>query len=195
MKTTLRTALFATAIVAGTVSISSADSVYVESSSSRARQGLVFGGALTGGHMGCETADGDDCGDGAHPAGGFSLHLGGMATPNLAVMGELWGMRHDDDNWSANQVFATANARAWIVPRLWLQGGLGLARTSVEYEAGPFLAMSESDSVPAFVAGVGVELVQTPTFGLDLQLRGGSGFYRDDTRIWNTAIGVGASWY
>ncbi len=190
MMTNLRTSLIAGAMLAiGTFSTAaSADPA-------PHRQGLVLGGAITGGHMGCETADGDDCGDGAHPAGGFSVHLGGMAAPALAVMGELWGMRHDDDNWSASQVFLTANLRAFVVPRLWLQGGLGAARTSAEFDAGPFTAMSESDTVPAFVVGAGVELVQTPTFGLDLQLRGGSGFYNDDARIWNTAIGVGASWY
>src|SRR4051812_43919479 len=161
MMTTLRPVLFATAMLAvGSLSIASADPVYVEASA-RARQGLVLGGALMGGHMGCQTSDGDDCGDGAQAAGGFSLHIGGMASPSLAVMGELWGMRHDDDNWSANQVFLTGNARAWIVPRLWLQGGLGVARTSVEYDTGPFVAMSESDTVPAFVVGAGVELIQT----------------------------------
>ncbi|MGE3768515.1 MAG: outer membrane beta-barrel protein [Kofleriaceae bacterium] len=193
--TTSRRLLFAAVALAaaGSVSIAFADTEY--GTSTRARQGFVLGGALMGGHMGCETSSGDDCGDGAQPAGGFSVHVGGMASRSLALMGELWAMRHDDDNWSANQVFLTANVRAWLVPRLWLQGGLGLARTSVEFEAGPFMSTSESDSVPAFVAGVGVELIQSATFGLDLQLRAGSGFYRDDTRIWNTALGIGASWY
>jgi hypothetical protein len=33
------------------------------------------------------------------------------------------------------------------------------------------------------------------TVALDLQLRGGSGFYEGDARVYNTALALGLNWY
>lgn len=159
------------------------------------RQGIVVGGSIDGGNIGCQTKNGDDCGDGAHPAGGFSLHLGGMVTPNLAILGEIWGMAHTEDNITASQGLATAAIRGWVVPRLWLQAGVGVARSKISYDGGGFMASAQSDTAPAFVLAAGVELLATETFGLDLEIRGGSGFYEGDARVYNAAIGVGASFF
>jgi hypothetical protein len=160
------------------------------------RDGMVLGATLDGGHIGCETEKNDECGSGVRPAGGFSIMAGGMLTPMLALTGELWGMAHTEDNWTASQLLATVNLRVWIVPRLWVQGGLGAARSKISWDDGNFvMASSTSDVVPAFTAAVGVEMVHSASFALDLQLRGGSGFYRGDARVWNTALGLGATWY
>lgn len=162
----------------------------------RYHEGLVLGGSIDGGHIGCETRDGRDCGDGVQPAGGFSVHAGAMVAPMVAVLGEAWGMAHTEDNVTASQAIVTAAVRGWVAPRLWLQGGLGLARSKVTYDYAPgIMAVSESDTVPAFAAGAGLELVHTPTFGLDLELRTGSGFYQGDARVYNAALGVGATWF
>ena len=159
------------------------------------RQGIVVGASIDGGNIGCQTKNGDDCGDGAHPAGGFSVHLGGMVTPSLAILGEVWGMAHTEDNITASQGLATAGVRAWVIPRLWLQAGVGVARSKISYEGDVFMASAQSDTVPAFVVAAGVELLATDTFGLDLEIRGGSGFYEGDARVYNAAIGVGASFF
>jgi len=171
-------------------------SVLVTSSVARAdRDGLVLGASIDGGHIGCETASGADCGDGAHPAGGLSVHVGGMISPRLGTIGEVWGMAHSADNVTASQVLLTGNIRLWLVPRLWVQGGIGVARSKLSFEASGLATSTESDTVPAGVLAVGVELLHSPNFGLDLQLRAGSGFYRGDARVWNTALGFGVTWF
>ena len=45
------------------------------------------------------------------------------------------------------------------------------------------------------MGAVGGEVVSTPSFALDAQLRAGTGLYEDDVRIRNLALGVGLSWY
>ncbi len=175
----------------------SADTIVVGaplSPSDQHRTGLVLGGSIDGGNIGCQTKNGDDCGT-WHDAGGLSFHAGAMVGPSLAILGELWGMAHTEDHITASQGLATAALRGWVVPRLWLQGGLGFARSSVSYRSGNLMTSAQSDTVPAFMLGAGVELLSTPTFGLDLELRGGSGFYEGDARVYNAALGVGASWY
>jgi hypothetical protein len=186
-------------LVAGAVVASAApavaDTVVVAAADAPSRNGLVLGATIDGGNMGCQTKEGDDCGNGAHAAGGLSLHAGVMVTPNLAILAEAWGMAHEHDNLTATQVIATANLRAWIVPRLWLQGGLGVARSKLSYDDGILMGSDTSSTVPAVDLAVGVELIQSSQFGLDVELRGGSGLYRDDVRIWNAALGVGVSFF
>ncbi len=172
-----------------------ADTASVTRYGEPARNGLVLGAAIAGGNMGCQTDDGDDCGDGAHAAGGFSVHAGAMVNPRVAILGEAWGMAHTHDDLTATQVIATANVRGWVAPRLWLQAGLGVARSKLSFDAGPIMASDTSSVVPAAAVAVGLELIQTASFGLDVELRGGSGLYRDDVRIYNAAVGVGVSFF
>lgn len=173
----------------------SADTVIVANGTSNDRSGLVLGASLDGGNMGCQTKNGDDCGNGMHEAGGFSVHAGLMVGPRLAILGEAWGMAHTEDSLTATQALATANVRAWLAPRLWLQGGVGVARSKISYDSSLFMASSTSSTVPAVAAAIGLELVHSPAFGLDVELRGGSGLYRDDVRIYNAALGVGVSFF
>src|SRR5580704_6422928 len=186
------------AAIALTATTAYADEVVVESGDTfwhGGRRGVIVGASIDGGDMGCETKSGEDCG-GQKAAGGFSGHLGGMLTPRLALMGEVWAMGASQDNVTATQVIATAALRGWVTRRLWLQGGLGFARSKVTYDAGDGLMTSdESQTVPAFMAAIGVEIVRTHEFGLDLEARTGTGFYEGDARIYNGAVGVGASWF
>lgn len=161
----------------------------------RGRDGGTFGVALHTGHMGCETEDGDDCGDGVAAAGGLSLHGGFMIGPRLAILGELWGMAHRDDEFTVSQGLLTGNVRAWLGDRLWLQGGVGVARSKVRYDGDLIDVEAQTDTVPAFALGLGVELISAPSFALDLQLKGGRGFYDGDVTIYNVGLGVGVSWY
>lgn len=159
------------------------------------RSGVALGAALATGNIGCETRTGDSCGDGVNPAGGLAVHVGGMVRPELAILGEVWGMAHTENNYTASQVLVTANVRYWALQRLWIQGGLGVARSEVSYDSGALMASARSDVVPAFALGVGLELLSSRTFALDLQLRGGSGFYEGDARVYNAALAVGLNWY
>jgi hypothetical protein len=167
---------------------------YASSERNRTRTGSLVGIALATGNIGCETRDGGECGD-VNPAGGLAVHVGGMVAPAVALLGEAWGMAHTENNYTASQILVTANVRAWAMPRLWFQGGLGVARSKVSYDDGTFMGSSHSDIVPAFAVGAGVELVSSRTFALDLQLRFGSGFYEGDARVYNTALALGLNWY
>ena len=160
------------------------------------RTGLVVGGSIDGGSVTCGTRNGDDCGDNsAKPAAGLSLHAGKMIRPELAILGEIWGMAHTEHALTASEVLVTANARAWLMPRVWVQGGLGAARSEISYKTMAFMATGASTIAPAFSAGVGVEVLQSRGFGLDIEARGGSAFYESDARVWNFGGGVGVTWF
>lgn len=161
------------------------------------RGGGTFGIGVGVGHINCEDADGNDCDGGdLSEAGGLSLRAGIMLAPGAALSAELWGLRHDEDHADVSQVMLTAQVRAWLVPRLWVQGGAGVARTTVEYDLGNFgTIVEESDVVPALAAGVGLEVVSDRTFALDVELKGGTGLYEDDLRVYNASLGLGVSFY
>ncbi len=193
----MRTSILFTAIALA-ASTAYADEVVVATGDSDwhgGRRGVIVGASVDGGDMGCETKSGEDCG-GQKAAGGFSGHLGGMLTPRLALMGEVWAMGASQNNVTNTQVMANFAIRGWATRRLWLQGGIGFARSKVEYDAGSgLMTTDESATVPAFMAAIGFELVHTHEFGLDIEARSGTGFYEGDARIYNGAIGVGASWF
>jgi len=164
-------------------------------SSNDERTGLVLGASLNAGVIGCQTKNDNDCGHGARPAGGLSVHVGGMISPTVALLGEASVMAHTEHSLTATQVLATANVRGWLTPRLWLQGGLGVARSKLSFDKDARSVSAMTATVPAVSGAVGFELVRTRTFGLDLELRGGSGLNQDDVRIFNAALGIGATFF
>jgi hypothetical protein len=157
------------------------------------RSGATFGASIGAGAMSCQTEDGDDCD--SEEAGALTLHAGALVTPQLAVVGQLWGMAHTSDNITVSQGIAAAALRAWPAPRLWLEGGLGVARAKVEYDGDLVDVMEQSDLAPAAVAGIGFEVLSSDSFALDLHLRGGSGLYEDEVLVYGVNLGVGASFY
>lgn len=160
------------------------------------RRGGTFGIGLGVGHIACEDDEGNDCDGGDIEAGGLSLRAGTMIGPGAALVGEAWAMHHDEDSAELTQTMLTAQVRGWLAPRLWLQGGLGVARTTVNYDLGGGAELTgESDVVPALAGSVGVELVSDRSFALDLELKGGTGLYEDDLRVYNASLGVGLSFY
>lgn len=160
------------------------------------RSGATFGVGLGLGHIDCEDADGNDCdGDGVTSAFGLAARAGVMVSRGAALAGEVWGMRHDEGDLDVEQLMITGQVRGWVAPQLWLQGGVGVARTTTRYDFGVGQVVDESDLVPALVGGVGVEVVSDRTFALDLELKAGSGLYRDDLRVYNLALGLGLSFY
>lgn len=160
-----------------------------------ARGGATFGLDLGFGRLGCSDRYDNDCGGGGPiEAGGLAIHGGAMLTPRLAVLGDLWAMAHTEDDWTVSQGILSADVRFWPVRRFWIEGGIGVARAAISYD-GAVHVEGHSEIVPALVAALGVEVISTPGFGLDIQLRGGTGLYDDDLRVYNLSLGVGASWY
>lgn len=160
------------------------------------RDGVTLGGALMFGHLGCKTSDGGDCnGDGVAEAGGLNLRAGIMVSPRLAIALDLAAMTHREDRIKTTQAMAAVTARGWLAPQIWLEGGLGMARASAEYDLSVANVMSETDTVPGFLVGVGVEVLSAPKFAIDVGLRAATSFYKDDIQLYNVALTVGASFF
>ena len=162
-------------------------------------QGFFGGFGLHAGEIACK---GDVC-DGLSEAGGINGHLGWGFGPKLAMVFDLWIMAHTEDNVTLSQTIATVNARYWVLPILWVQGGLGGASAAWRYD-GPFAEFGDrTENVPAIAVGAGLEILKSKRFSLDLQLRFGMGFYDDDDDQDGTSdqtgrsssLGVGFTWY
>jgi hypothetical protein len=159
-------------------------------STTAAVAGPVGSLSLGGGKLGCETDGGRDCdGDGPVDAGAVTGQLGLMIGHGVAVVGHAQVVAHEDDGVTVSQTVVAGAVRAWLVPRLWLEGGLGVARASVEYM--DLDRVSHSETVPAVVGGVGVELVSAAAFALDVNFRAAKGFYDGDMNLYQATIGVG----
>lgn len=157
------------------------------------RSGFTAGVELGGGNLGCKRDNG--C-DGFVGAGSFGLHLGGMASDRLAALFDMWWMVHDENRETISQGIMTASLQLWPIRHLWLRGGLGAARLAYAYDGGLIDYEDHTEWVPAFQVGIGVEPIATRTFGLDIALRYGTGFYSDgDHAIHNGALTIGVSWY
>ncbi len=129
----------------------------------------------------------------------LDLHAGKMLNPKLALQAELWiQVQSLDANQyaSISQTMFMLAGQYWVHPRVWLKGGLGITSLGYSYDDG-FVEESESlDSGTAMMGAVGVELMRSRNFGLDLQLRTGVGVYRDrEERVSATTLNIGVNWY
>lgn len=156
------------------------------------RTGATFGIGIGGGHIGCPDNGCEDL----TGSGSFSLHGGAIVGGRVAVLGDLWWMVHEDRDLSVNQGMLTGAVRVWPLSGLWLQGGLGVARLGVRYDPGLIVFERRTEWVPAFNLGLGVEPIATDSFGLDLHLKYGTGFYSDgEDRVHNVSLNLGLSFY
>jgi hypothetical protein len=157
------------------------------------RNGLLLGFGVHAGHMSC-SSDGDVC-DGVSEAGGVDFHIGTMLRPRLAVVGEIWPMAHTEDNVTITHVISTVGLQYWLAPGLWVRGGVGAAYARFTYAH--IIALSDdTETVAAVMAAAGYEILAGRRFTMDLQLRGGTGFYRErGVEASNAGIALGFTWY
>jgi hypothetical protein len=156
------------------------------------RDGATFGGGLGIGSISCEGAD---CGS-VNSAGGLMLHLGAMVAPDVAILGDAWGMLRRDDSATFSQGMLMGAVRFWPVQRLWLGAGIGVARAEWKYDVGSVQFQSRTAWVPAGMLNLGVEVVSQRDFSLDVELRGGIGFYdQNDVQVRNVLLGVGINFF
>jgi hypothetical protein len=117
-----------------------------------------------------------------------------MLTPTFALMFDGSGVAHSlDGGGSVVHVIDTVAAQFWVTPRIWLKGGLGIGQLSVSDEAGNRVAASETGTGVLFAGGV--ELLQTRSFAMDLQLRGSAVTYEDAQTISMGSLNLGFNWY
>ncbi len=153
------------------------------------RKGFIIGFSLGGGSFSSAECNNCDSLSGV----GLDIHLGGMLTPRLALMFDGSGVAHTEENGSVIHIIDTVAAQYWVTPRVWLKGGLGIGRLSVNDRDGNEIAASETGTGALFAAGV--ELVQSRTFALDLQLRASAVSYDNVDTISMTSLTVGVNWY
>jgi hypothetical protein len=159
------------------------------------RSGFIAGVAIGGGAFGI--VDCDDC----EGTGALSLrgHLGGMLAPNLALMFDLESASGPfGDDAVITQTTAMGVLRVWLGRIFYLQGGLGLAWLRLSTEGGGLAITSEAGG--AIMGGLGVELMQRPSFTIDLSLRLIGSRYGGDDEDGGFGVGggtllVGFNWY
>jgi hypothetical protein len=164
---------------------------------STSRSGITFGGELGFGTVACDETNDGGC-ESFNSAPGLDVHLGGMLSPRLALVGDVWGMRHAEDHSTFSQAIATAGLRVWLLRSIWLAGGIGAARVSWTYDSGPLSLMDQTDTVPAVMGAIGWELISTPKLAVEVSLRAGAGFYgdsEDKTELRNVQLGIGLSFF
>jgi hypothetical protein len=155
------------------------------------RSGLVLGGSLGVGAISASNCD-PFCGG----AGMIEGHIGGMLNPRLALMGDFWGSAHPwtDAYGSSGTTYHgiyTLAAQYWATDILRLKGGAGFGQMEVGYDGAP----NNSESGFAIMGAIGVEVVQSYNFALDLQGRFGHGFYSQGGDVNNFGFMVGVNWY
>jgi hypothetical protein len=126
------------------------------------------------------------------------LHIGGVVSPRLAIMLELQGNlqtihsnRFDDDT-TLSQGAAMGAVQVWLLPQLWLKGGLGFAHLQID----DTIFAEDVGSGLALMGAVGIELLSARNFALELQGRIIEGIY-DSTHenVTSGTIGLGLNWY
>lgn len=153
------------------------------------REGLIFGAALGFGQN-----DATDCGPECGGAIAFEFHIGGMVTPQLALVGDFWFNDHPIANSDASMVHSiyTFAIQYWPIDKLWLKGGIGGGNVDITSNSAGDIS---GENGLAIMGAGGVEIVQAGNFALDLQLRVGHGFYSQGGDVTSWAIMLGTNWY
>jgi hypothetical protein len=123
---------------------------------------LVLGAGI--GFGGIHASDCDNCG------GGFAweFHLGGMVNPRFGLMFDVSEViRPVNDGFGddlTNTIYTVAG-QFWLVDRLWVKGGVGLGHISFSGD------LTGDDTAGAVMGGLGIEVLQSYWFAMDLQAR------------------------
>jgi hypothetical protein len=152
------------------------------------RQGITLGAGIGVGGMSA-----DNCGDscGAGPA--FEFHIGGMLTPRLALMFDIFPVIHPiNSDVSAYNTQYTIAAQFFATEQFWLKGGVGFAHYS---ETSDFYGGLGSDWGSGITLAGGFEIYNSGPFAIDLQLRLGRSFYDVAKDHGVGAFLIGFNWY
>jgi hypothetical protein len=131
---------------------------------------------------------------------GFDFHIGGMLTPQFALLFEAQGIAQTldaDGTTTLVQSIGTVAAQFWVTPQLWLKGGIGGAHVAVSYDDGYTAYESDGADGTAFTIAGGYEIMSARRMAIDLQLRGTvasyDGFLGDN--VSTGLMQVGFNWY
>lgn len=144
------------------------------------RDGFLIGFSIGAGGLRPDACR--DCG----VALGLDLHMGAMASREVAVMLELSGVGRGD---LGHGILAAA-AQWWPDPagRFWVKGGLGVGAMDVD-------GIDDPDHLyPSVLAAGGVELVRSWNFTMDAQVRAQVTKVPDNWAR-GASVHIGFNWY
>lgn len=159
---------------------------------------MIFGigGGLGGMH--------DDQGDITCPTCDFNvlafegdLHIGGMVNPRLGLMFEgQFNSQQIDSRGPFGDTFLTQGAgmfaaQFWVLPILWIKGGIGFASLQVDDQ----VFTSDEGTGGAVMGAIGVELLSSRRFAFELQGRIIEGLYSHNFHVTSGTIGLGLDWF
>jgi hypothetical protein len=176
-----------------------------------ARTGFVVGGGIGFGSIDLE---GPRASSGDLGSIFFHAHAGGMLTPRLALLVEVWGSDHRTDRCSfdpdqlctlffeprgnVTQGNAGISAQYWLTPRFWLKAGFGTSRLTFRRDGRGAVEVARGG---AFLAALGYELLHERYYAIDLALRFTGAGYSDEPlfgefdRASSGALALSFSWY
>lgn len=163
---------------------------------------LIFGFSLMLGHLSDSEGDieGDETVGYSALAGGVSAHIGGFVGPRLALMAEVQGnavtltSNFYEGNVTLVQSTLMGAAQYWVLPQLWVKGGIGFASLDIDDDS--YYEETHIDTGMAIMGAVGFELLSAQRFSVDLQGRLLAGSYSGlDEQITSASIGVGINWF
>jgi hypothetical protein len=125
-------------------------------------------------------------------------HIGGMLGPRFALMFEVQANGQTvhssirDGDATLTQGAAMVAAQFWLIPQLWIKGGLGLASLQVD----DAFFSEQIGTGGAIMGAIGVELFSARNFALELQGRVIEGSYNSfNDNVTSGTIGLGLNWY
>jgi hypothetical protein len=126
------------------------------------------------------------------------FHLGGMLSPRFALMfeGQVNSQTVQADfrngDTFVTQGAAMVAAQFWLLPQLWIKGGLGLASLRVD----DAFFIEDFGTGGAVMGAIGVELLSARNFAFELQGRLIEGTYNSlNDNVTSGTIGLGVNWY
>lgn len=130
-------------------------------------------------------------------AGEGDFHLGGMLSPRFALMFEgqvnfQTVQRNQFDDTVLTQSAGMLAGQFWILPQLWIKGGIGFAHLSLDES----IFVEDVGNGLAVMGAVGVELFSARNFAFELQGRLISGTYNSgNDHVTSGTIGLGLNWF
>ena len=161
---------------------------------------LVDGGSLglgymrdDGGDITCNNCD-------IHPASVMGAgHIGGMLSNQLALMAEVQenaqtlNVNGFGDTTLVQSALMFA-AQYWLIPQVWIKGGIGFAHLDVQDNFQG--TITRADSGTAIMGAAGVELLSARFFALELEGRLIEGSYHGiNDHVTAGTIGLGLNWF
>ena len=112
--------------------------------------------------LGFGTADCDNCGD-SESGLAYDAHIGVFLNPRLALMFDLSGWYDSMNDVSLTLSSNTLAAQYWVLPQVWVKGGIGMARATISDSS-----FSSDESGLGLTGGAGYEILQNGSFALDV---------------------------